>query len=508
MDDIYPGFYTVNSRILQLTQRKVTSVMFKVKKRLITLISIFLITGFLFTSLASYFISISSLKHQVAHAELPLTSDNIYSEIQQDLLRPIFISSLMASDTFLRDWVLSGEKNHDTIIRYLNEIQGNFKTFTAFFVSEKSRNYYHSDGLFKQINPEDKDDLWYFRVRELKEDYETNVDFDMANNKALTVFINFRVYDYEQNFIGVTGVGLTVNAVQGLINQYQQRYDRDILFIDREGNIKLSNSSSDHGIQYVQELHQLIQEKEFLDSVTSTGSTSLQYELGGQSVLLNTRFIKEFDWYLLVLQRELKGAGKLVKTLLVNLLFCTIITTVVLLIINKTISSYQDDIEHMATTDKLTGLYNRQALDMLFKQVIFDQKRDPDDLSLLLMDIDHFKKVNDEYGHLAGDAVLEHFAMLINSRLRETDIVCRWGGEEFLILLKGCNLETASNMAEELRLAIMNNPLRYYDKIVEITVSIGVTEYALLDTRENLIDRADRALYEAKASGRNQVMST
>jgi len=142
MDDIYPGFYTVNSRLLQLTQRKVTSVMFKVKRRLTRLISIFLITGFLFTSLASCFISISSLKHQVTHAELPLTSDNIYSEIQQDLLRPIFISSLMASDTFLRDWVLSGEKNHDTIIRYLNEIQGKLKTFTAFFVSEKSRNYY------------------------------------------------------------------------------------------------------------------------------------------------------------------------------------------------------------------------------------------------------------------------------------------------------------------------------------------------------------------------------
>jgi diguanylate cyclase (GGDEF)-like protein len=481
--------------------------MFKQKKRLITVLSILLIAGFLLTSLASYFISLASLRHQVTHSELPLTSDNIYSEIQRDLLRPIFISSLMASDTFLRDWVINGEQSPDAIIRYLKEIQETYGTITSFFVSEHTRNYYHPNGLVKQIQPEEARDSWYFRLRDLTDDYEINVDIDMANNDALTVFINYRVYDYEKNFIGAVGVGLTVNSVRQLINRYQQTYDRNIVFIDRQGHIKLSNSSTKQMSQHAKELQNLTQDKEFLDKITATDSASLQYKLQGHPLSLNTRFIKEFGWYLVVSQSELKGAGNLVKTLLVNLLFCAIITGIVLVITNRTISSYQKDIEQMATTDELTGLYNRQALDMLFKPLILDKNRTPYDLSLLLLDVDHFKQVNDEYGHLAGDAVLEHLAKLITSRLRETDIICRWGGEEFLILLKGCNLETASNMAEELRLSIMNHPLYYQKQMIKITTSIGVSEYQQQDTRKKLIGRADRALYEAKVNGRNQVVS-
>lgn len=337
-------------------------------------------------------------------------------------------------------------------------------------------------------------------------DYEINVDIDEANNDMLTVFINYRVYDYNKKFIGVTGVGLAVNAVQLLIDRYQQIYDRDIMFIDRQGQIRLSNNSLDKDMQATP-LLDLIQSKEFMEEISSTGSISLEYDLGGQSVSINSRFIEEFDWYLVVLQRELKGKGKLQKTLFLNLAFCVLITCVVLIITNRTISSYQDAIELMATTDKLTGLHNRQALDLLFDQLIFDQSRVPEELALLILDIDHFKHVNDSFGHLAGDAVLEHFANLIVSRLRQMDIVCRWGGEEFLVLLKGCDLDTALNMAEELRLGILNNPLTFQGEKIAITVSVGVTIYQPEDTRDAMISRADKALFEAKQQGRNKVAS-
>lgn len=480
--------------------------MFKQKRRLLTFISILLVTGFLLTSFFSYFISITSLEHHVRSTELPLTSDNIYSEIQRDLLRPIFISSLMASDTFLRDWIISGENSKEAITRYLQEIKTQYGAFTTFFVSEETRNYYHPDGVIKQINPNDQRDLWYFRVRELTTDYEINVDIDEANSDMLTVFINYRVHDYDKKFIGVTGVGLAVDAVHQLINRYQQIYDRDIMFIDRQGQIKLSNNSLEEDTQATQ-LLDLIHSKRFMEEISSLGSASLEYDLGGQSVSINSRFIEEFGWYLVVLQRELKGKSKLLKTLFLNLAFCVLITCVVLIITNRTISSYQDDIELMATTDKLTGLYNRQALDLLFDQLIFDQSRAPAELALFILDIDHFKHVNDSFGHLAGDAVLEHFSSLTVSRLRQMDIVCRWGGEEFLVLLKGCDLETAWNMAEELRLGILNNPLTFQGQSIAITVSVGVTTYQPEDTRDKMISRADKALYKAKRQGRNQVVS-
>ena len=329
--------------------------MFKQRKRLVTFITVLLISGFLLTSLASYFVSIASLRHQVTYSELPLTSDNIYSEIQRDLLQPLFISSLMASDTFLRDWVLNEEQSHDAIIRYLNEIQTRYNTVTAFFISEHTRNYYHPDGLVKQVSPDESSDAWYFRVRDLKEDYEINVDSDKENNNALTFFINYRVYDYQNNFIGATGVGLTVNSVQKLINHYQDKYQRDILFIDRKGNIKLSNYTSATGKNSPQaaELYTLLQDQDLITKITSNNSLSLQHKYNDQQVLLNSRFIDEFDWYLVVLQAELPGSNKLVKALFLNLAICAVISTVVLVLTNRTISFYQKEIGRASCRERV-----------------------------------------------------------------------------------------------------------------------------------------------------------
>ena len=112
--------------------------MLRKKKQVILVVSLLLVTGFLVTSFASYHASRASLRSEIAFNELPLTSDNVYSEIQRDLLRPIFISSLMANDTFLRDWAIEGERNKDQIVRYLKEIREKYEAVTSFFVSEKN----------------------------------------------------------------------------------------------------------------------------------------------------------------------------------------------------------------------------------------------------------------------------------------------------------------------------------------------------------------------------------
>ena len=479
--------------------------MLKQKNRLIILISSLLIAGFLLTSLASYYISVTSLRDHVANSELPLTSDNIYSEIQRDLLRPIFISSLMATDTFLRDWIIRGEQDHSEIIRYLKEIKQKYNAFTTFFVSEQTHNYYHAKGVLKKVMPGEPRDTWYFRVRNLDDDYEINVDIDMANNDALTVFVNYRVYDYQGKFIGATGLGLNVDAVKKLIDRYQKTYHRDILFIDRNGDIKLSSTQPTGNKKYHLELERLIKSGDLLGLVTAQDAGSFDYRLTNQTVLLNSRYIEEFDWYLLVAQSEVAGEGEQFDALMVNLAACALITTIVLIIINLSISSYQQQIEQMATTDKLTGLYNRQALDIIFNQLTLDQKRHPGKLTVLLFDIDNFKGINDEHGHLAGDSVLVHIAHLTASRLRESDIICRWGGEEFLVLLKDCDLETGSNIAEELRLSVLNNPCSYQQGSINTTISVGVVGYRAKDSKDQMISRADKALYSAKRNGKNRV---
>ncbi len=312
------------------------------KIKLVPIITVLLVTGFLLTSLASFFVSRESLRSEIALNELPLTSDNIYSEIQRDLLRPVFISSVMATDTFVRDWVLGGEKGAENITRYLSEIQSKYNTFTSFFVSDSTRTYYHADGVLKQVSSEDTSDQWYFRVKDLQEDYEINVDPDKANKDAMTIFVNYRVFDYEKNFIGVTGVGLTVNAVKNLIEVYQKKYNRTIYFIDDKGRVQLAGSDFDtemgglSGFTYFQL---------FQDNMGTLTGRSFQYEKDGQVVHTNIRYIDEFKWHLVVEQPETEAVREIYRTLLVNLLLCIVVTIVVVILVNLSISAYKKRIE-------------------------------------------------------------------------------------------------------------------------------------------------------------------
>ena len=202
------------------------------KRRLIFFLSVLLFTGFTLTSVIGYRVSLSTIHEEIARNQLPLTGDNIYSKIQRDLLRPVFISSVMAQDTFLRDWVINGEHGEMQIRRFLNEIKNRYKTVTSFFISDKTQAYYHSDGILKTVNPDDPRDAWYFRVQKMASDFEINVDLDAANKNAMTIFVNYKVTDYQGNYIGATGVGLTVDAVGKLINRYQQRFRSEIYFVD------------------------------------------------------------------------------------------------------------------------------------------------------------------------------------------------------------------------------------------------------------------------------------
>lgn len=472
------------------------------KNQVILLISFLLIAGFLATSLASYFSSRASLRAEIEETALPLTSDNIYSEIQRDLFRPIFISSLMASDTFLRDWVLGGETDPAQMTRYLREIQSKYGTFTSFFVSEASRNYYHTGGILKQVDAGAERDQWYFRVRQMANDYEINLDPDLANRDALTIFINYKVFDYDGNFIGAAGVGLTVDAVKSLIENYQQRYQRNIFFVDRQGQITLSSAAfADQG-QRLQELPGLAP---LAERILAAEHLSLKYQRDGKTVHLNTRYIQEFDWLLLVEQTESTLLQPIFRTLIANLWICALISALVLLLTHRTLTSYQQRVESLAATDKLTGAYNRNAFDALFGQAKADCQRSGQPLSMLLLDLDHFKKVNDSFGHHAGDAVLVGVAQRLRACIREADMLFRWGGEEFLIVLKDCPQQRAMQLAETLRQQVQQQPLQYEGRSISVTASLGVAQHRPQEGVDQLFVRVDQALYSAKAKGRNRA---
>jgi diguanylate cyclase len=156
-----------------------------------------------------------------------------------------------------------------------------------------------------------------------------------------------------------------------------------------------------------------------------------------------------------------------------------------------------------ARTDVLTGVANRAALDERLLEEIERRKRFPTPVALLVWDIDHFKKINDEYGHRSGDAVLREVARALGARKRATDHLARFGGEEFVMLLVGTALGEAQRVAESLREAVAAMKFGFRGTPVRVTVSCGITELTDADDPQSAFDRADAALYRAKESGRN-----
>ena len=161
----------------------------------------------------------------------------------------------------------------------------------------------------------------------------------------------------------------------------------------------------------------------------------------------------------------------------------------------------------MTVTDSLTKLYNRRHFESNLKREYMRAQRYNSSLSLAIIDIDFFKKFNDTYGHSCGDYVLKELSYLLLNSFRQTDMVFRYGGEEFAIILTETPKQTASIPLERFRKFIENYNFKFHDKDLKVTVSIGFSSNTKFETPWEMFDDADRALYEAKKNGRNRVNS-
>jgi two-component system, cell cycle response regulator len=165
----------------------------------------------------------------------------------------------------------------------------------------------------------------------------------------------------------------------------------------------------------------------------------------------------------------------------------------------------REDLRFQATHDPLTGAKNRAALDAALAAEVERARRTRSELSLVMIDLDHFKRVNDTHGHPAGDSVLAEVAARLSRCLRPYDVLARYGGEEFVVLLNGCNATGAANAAERLRAAIASTPMSVAGLELAVTGSLGVASLGEGQGGAELVAEADAALYRAKARGRNRV---
>jgi diguanylate cyclase (GGDEF)-like protein len=236
-------------------------------------------------------------------------------------------------------------------------------------------------------------------------------------------------------------------------------------------------------------------------------------EIGNGREYVLRRFIAGTDWSLIIL----KPTREIFATRFVGIVITLLVTIVALMyLLGKERWMHEDaqrqaqsklrdlarDLNIKATTDPLTGLYNRLRLNDILPHEMARADRTAGAMTVVMYDIDHFKAVNDRFGHVAGDKVLAALSRTVAGSLRATDHLVRWGGEEFLLVLPDTDADEAWRVAEKLREAISAQNI---DDVGQVTSSFGIAQYAASEPMADLIARADRALYRAKANGRNQV---
>lgn len=470
------------------------------KPSFILLSSLLLVIAFSAISLISYYVANRSLNQHIKTNTLPLTSDTVYSEVQRDLLQPVLVSSLMAQDTFVHDWIANGEQHPEQMQRYLKSIQTRYNAFTAFFVSERTTNYYHTSGIIKQISITDPADNWYYSSSKTPTQFDINIDQDTADRSSTTLFVNHKVKDEQGTFLGIIGVGLASTKIKELIEVYQTRYGRQVYFIDRQGKVTLQGSQ----FNGAEDIHKVNGLQDIAPVILAQPGGSYSYSNGDQQYLIKTRFVPELNWYLIVEHTE-KSESQITATLWINLGISLVVILIVLLLQHFTLGGYQRRLEFMANTDPLTGTASRHAFESMLQQILNFADRHKHPVSTILVDIDNFKIFNDTRGHLMGDKILTLVAKILTGNLRKSDSICRWGGDEFYIVLTNCNEENARRLAEKMRQQIETSLKNIDDMSLNVTASFGIAQYNSPESKTDLFNRTDRALYLAKSNARNRV---
>ncbi len=467
------------------------------------LISFFLFVLTIGSSISYYMVSMNSMERQLKTQSLPLSVDNIYTDIQKHIIEPYLVSSMMASDTFMKDWLINEEENTAKIKKYLDSIKNKYGMLVSFLVSEKSQNYYTQNGFIEKIDKQNSTNKWYFDFKKLEEKHEINLDLNDNISNSVIMFINFKIFDENANYLGATGVGIKISYINEMLQRFRTNYKLKVIFLDKNGNIILGEN---HKYGTVENIIDNTVYKEFKESILANNSgQQIEYTSKGSKYILNTKYIKELDIHLLVEAKLDDFTQDTKQNFYLNLSISLILTLIIAIIIINIIQEYNSKLEHLAKYDTLTNLPNRRHFTDTLHKYLALSKRTNEKLTLLFIDIDDFKNINDNFGHKIGDEVLKIVAQIIKENTRDSDISARWGGEEFVLAFMNTDLKTATTIAEKIRAILEQSTQIKVFVGCGLTISGGVTQYHPSEDLDSFISRADTAMYSAKESGKNKI---
>ena len=451
--------------------------------------------------MANYYVSLKQSKEQLKSISLPLSLDNIYTEIQKNIVQPYLVSSMMANDTFVQNWIKNDEQDKEQIIEYLSAVKNKYNMFSTFLVSNVTKNYYTQDDFIEKVNVNNKDNQWYFNFINDQNIHEINIDSNKKLSNSLMMFINYKILDTNYKLLGATGVALKTHYINNMLKSFRQKYGFKVTFFDLSGNVVLSENDYNDYINI--DNSQIL--KPIKEKLISKESNIIELEQNNENYIIHTKYIKELDLYLAIEVKLSDYTHNSIEVLYLNLIASMAVVLFVIIIMYRIIYKHSESLEKMAFFDPLTKLNNRRYFLAKLEDSIKKSTKDKSTFCIVFLDIDNFKVINDIHGHHVGDDILQKVSDLLKESIRENDIIARWGGEEIVILFPETDITIGKVLTEKLRLLLENNI-----KIQEIlsstlTASIGITQYIQNDDTDSIIKRSDDAMYLSKNNGKNKI---
>ncbi|MEL7449985.1 MAG: sensor domain-containing diguanylate cyclase [Pseudomonadota bacterium] len=420
----------------------------------------------------------------------------VYQLVRDELLKPLYIAETFASSVDFTALMDSPDFDEDKLLTRLRDMERDLG-LVFFVASELKRKQYMSTG--QTLNLVAGEVSWYFEAKARDNDFMA----DLGQVGDVHLFFDVKVYGNNEEFLGYVGVGKRIQQFLDTFNQYKSRYGYDFLFVNEKNQIILS-SLPDLVVTdaYVPTLESLNWFDEETTSQRRYDSEILELEDG--EYLISEIGIEELDWRLLLLAPLEARQAQVTRSFLANA-FAAALFVLLAAAIGVFMVLYKRSIDRKAEEDVLTGLPNRAGLERRFGQL---QKAGVE-LCAIIIDLDHFKMVNDVHGHDAGDRVLKAAATIFKRGLREADIVGRWGGEEFVMLIPARSIELGRTIAERARHSLECLSIETQRDSVSVTASFGIAfGSSSSEALAEIVGRADRALYQAKGEGRNLVRLT
>ena len=307
--------------------------------------------------------------------------------------------------------------------------------------------------------------------------------------------------------LGVTGIGLKMETIGQTLKTIRKIWPSH-LYGDSTGLVQVHTD-----INLIEKLNirDMPGAGSLTDKILSSkqGTSIFEYKDPKYDLIISSRYFPDLDWFLIV-EADQKSTLQMARNYLIgNIIIGIIVTSLVILLVALTVNLFHPKIEAMAIIDDLTGLYNRRKIQELFHREIMYARRYKQPLSMMMIDIDSFKSINDLYGHLAGDEYLKLLSDTLRKGIREIDYIGRWGGEEFVVILPNTDSAHAMHAAERLvRLASAVESQTGKGPISR-TISIGVsTSVSGEPEMDEMTALADKALYRAKAEGRDRAYAS